>query len=384
MPLGAAPAISTPSAPTPLGAAPVKSAAERTDAAAAAALAAAARNEARVALHARRSAFVRATLIVVALIGAGCAAWWLAPEPARLVEGPTRTAFDDRPMPGAEPAPSAATVATPASTTAPVVAGTPASAPPLPNTDGLDAVAAELMRVHLPRAADAAERQLARVLKLAGEASDFRRRGAIRAAAQAARATAAPPAFATPRRADDARALNDAALVAYGTRDDVKDAVGLQTQAFGANPLDAEVAGNLAFLRLKERPPQAEGARQLALHALTLKDARYPGGRVEDWTTFAIASALVGHDVDARNAWYVALALTTDVQRQCDAALRAQASYGARFAPSVQAMLLRARSSAAYGRCDGADRPAPASPARVGARTGKNSHRQGTAARPTG
>jgi len=46
------------------------------------------------------------------------------------------------------------------------------------------------------------------------------------------------------------------------------------------------------------------------------------------------------------------MALTNDVQQQCDAALAAQATYGAPLKPSVQAMLQRARSSAAYGRCE--------------------------------
>ena len=38
---------------------------------------------------------------------------------------------------------------------------------------------------------------------------------------------------------------------------------------------------NLALLRLKEKPPQAEAARQLALHALTLKDERFPTGTTD-------------------------------------------------------------------------------------------------------
>ena len=46
------------------------------------------------------------------------------------------------------------------------------------------------------------------------------------------------------------------------------------------------------------------------------------------------------------------MALTGDLQQQCDAAVRAQATYGERVKPSVQAMLQRARSSAAYGRCE--------------------------------
>ncbi len=149
-----------------------------------------------------------------------------------------------------------------------------------------------------------------------------------------------------------ARALNDDALMAYGRSNDVADVVALQTQALGANPFDSEIVGNLAFLLLKQRPPETEAARRFALHALTLNDARFPSGRTEDWTALAIASALTGHDDDARNAWFVALALTSDLQRLCTAAVNAEASHGELLRPSVQALLQRARSSAAYGRCE--------------------------------
>ena len=244
-----------------------------------------------------------------------------------------------------------------------------ASAPPAPGTVAiaggadLDAIASELMSKRMPRVAETAGRDLARVLKTAAEAREFRRRGTVRAAAESVRSARARPELATPVREQDARTLNDAALVAYGRSDDASDAVRLQKRAFAANPLDSEVVGNLAFLHLKERPPQAEAARQLALHALTLNDPRFPSGRIEDWTTLAVASALAGRDADARNAWFASMALTSDLQRQCDAAIRAEATYGERLRPSVQAMLQRARSSAAYGRCEVADAAEPARPA---------------------
>jgi hypothetical protein len=88
------------------------------------------------------------------------------------------------------------------------------------------------------------------------------------------------------------------------------------------------------------------------LHALTVQDPRFATGRIEDWTALAIASALTGRDAEARNAWFVSIALASDLQRQCNAAVRAQATYGERLRPSVQAMLVRARSSPAYGRCE--------------------------------
>ena len=132
-----------------------------------------------------------------------------------------------------------------------------------------------------------------------------------------------------------------------------------ELKAFAANPLDSEVVGNLAFLQLKAQPPKAEAARQLALHSLALNDPRFPSGRIEDWTAFAVASALTGHEADARNAWYASLALASDLQHQCSNAVHAQAIYGERLRSSVQAMLQRARSSAAYGRCEAALSPQP-------------------------
>jgi hypothetical protein len=121
----------------------------------------------------------------------------------------------------------------------------------------------------------------------------------------------------------------------------VQEAASLQARAFAANPLDSEVAGNLAFLRMRQQPPQIRAARQLALHSLTLPDVRYPLGRVQDWTTLAISSALLGRESDARHAWYISLVLAPDRQRQRNAALRAVSIYGERLRPSVEAMLRR-------------------------------------------
>ncbi len=258
--------------------------------------------------------------------------------------------------PAAAPAPidvTATAAAPPPPPPEPALGPAPAEREPAPGGD-LDAVAAELLRNRIPRVAQAAERQLARVLAVASGASEFRRRGNVRVAIQALRSAAPRPAFEAPVRVDEARRLNEAALGAYWRRDDVDQAVRLQTRAFGANPFDSEVVGNLAFLRLKENPPQAEAARQLALHSLTLNDPRFPSGRIEDWTALAVASALTGHEADARNAWFASMALASDLQHQCNNAVRAEAIYGGRLRPSVQAMLQRARSSAAYGRCEAA------------------------------
>ena len=91
-------------------------------------------------------------------------------------------------------------------------------------------------------------------------------------------------------------------------------------------------------------------ARQLALHALTLHGPRYPEGRIEDWATFAIASALAGRERDARNAFLVTLSLAPNLERQCKAALDVYAIYGERLRAPIEAMLQSANAS---GRANG-------------------------------
>ncbi len=215
----------------------------------------------------------------------------------------------------------------------------------------LDDVGRQLLQGLIPRLAAGAERQLAPVLSAAGRANDAFSPTEVRAVARIARQGTRMASLPVVVATQQARRLNEAARLAYWQRHNVPDAVELQTKAFAANPLDTEVVGNLAFLRLRESPPQAESARALALHALTLKDDRFPVGRVEDWTTLAIANALTGHEVDARNAWFVTMAVSNDLERHCKAAVRAQALYGDRLRSSVQAMLERARSSPGYSRC---------------------------------
>ena len=67
-----------------------------------------------------------------------------------------------------------------------------------------------------------------------------------------------------------ARQFDEAARRAYGEHRDINDVFGLQLRAFGANPSDPDIAGNLAFVYLKLNPPQPETARQIALHAMAL------------------------------------------------------------------------------------------------------------------
>lgn len=221
-------------------------------------------------------------------------------------------------------------------------------APPLSRDFG--ARAADLLANQLPRIAQRAERSVMRVLFVAARADDAAHNDDVRQAAAAMQRPAEDALLDAGVAPNDARLLNEAARVAFWRRGSAREAADLQTRAFGANPADPEVVGNLAFLRLKQQPAQPEVARQLALHALTLQDARFPHGRVEDWTTLAIASALAGRERDARNAWWVAAALAPSIQRQCRAATDAYALYGERLRSSVEALLYRLHAS---GHLDG-------------------------------
>lgn len=198
-----------------------------------------------------------------------------------------------------------------------------------------------MLAAQIPQIAAWAERQLAPVLRSTVRTDLLPRREELRGAVAAARLAPGRPELRLAMHPQEARRLNESARTAYWDRNNVQEAVGLQLRAFEANPLDSEIAGNLAFLRMRERPPQIRAARQLALHSLTLPDARYPLGRVQDWTTLAITNALLGRDADARQAWYISIVLAPDRQRQRSAALRAVSIYGERLRPSVEAMLRR-------------------------------------------
>jgi hypothetical protein len=247
-----------------------------------------------------------------------------------------------------------------ASTSAPAAA-VPAAAP---GTDARssDVVAAapdfagranDLMANHVPRLAQRAERQVARVLFVAGRSADVFGDGAILDSAAALASPAVDPVWGMTLSPGEAQWLGDAARSEYGRRGPTAQALMLQVRAFGADPLDPDVAGNLAFLLLRQKPAQPEAARRLALHALTLHGSRYPQGRLEDWATLAIASALTGRERDATNAFLVSLALAPDLDRHCRAALDAYAMYGERLRVPVETMLASV----------GASRRAPQAPA---------------------
>jgi len=212
-----------------------------------------------------------------------------------------------------------------------------------PPPEDYAAQARRMLADTVPRLALRAEPEIARVLWLAS-ADDPMQDRFIADAARAVRIPSDASLAGCPAAVVDAPRLSDEARAAAGSRRNVTEILDRQLQAFGANPRNPEVAGNLALLHLKLTPPQPDRARQLALFALTARCPEQASARMEDWNTFAVASALSGREADATRALFVTLALAGNGEARCIAALDALSSYGERMRGPVEAMFYRMRS----------------------------------------
>ena len=153
---------------------------------------------------------------------------------------------------------------------------------------------------------------------------------------------AMPPRGAAPVNPSAARRLNDEANRAFWIKQDYAEALRLERRAFEANPSDVEIAGNLAFYYLKQSPPHAEAARDVALHAVNTP-SRYRAGRLEDWMSLGIANALTGRRQEAEAAFITSAAVGNNLERACRGALNAVATYGEAVRPAATALLRRVR-----------------------------------------
>jgi hypothetical protein len=275
----------------------------------------------------------------------------VAPSPTPSVApAPVASVATAAPVVAAPPAPVAAPPqATAAAAPAPVVAvlPQPPAADPapmsvlLPHEFGTRANA--LIAEHVPQVSQRAERLVLRVLHAAARMEDSRQDADVFDAARAVRLTADDALAGVARAATDAQRLHDAASAAFWNGRNPAQALDLQLRAFGADPHDEEVAGNLAYYFLKQRPAQPEVARRMALYALAMHGPQFPTGRIEDWTTLAIASALVGRENDASNALFVTLVLSPSLGQTCRAASAAFALHGERLRAPAEALLARIR-----------------------------------------
>ena len=191
------------------------------------------------------------------------------------------------------------------------------------------------------RSATQIEAEIARVLARAAASYRLEEQQWIVDAARRRFDRNAIPVAATTVSVGATTPLKDEARRAFFAQRDLDRTLDLHLQAFGADPYDAEIAGNLASLYLRVRPLQPHAARQLVMHAIAVGSVQSRAPRAQDWSTFAIASALVGHDDDATHGLFVAAALATNLPGTCKTALNAVAIYGDRMRVPVESMLLR-------------------------------------------
>jgi hypothetical protein len=230
------------------------------------------------------------------------------------------------------------------------------------DTLDLAAQARRTLAESVPYAAARAQVEVARVLRVAAYAGHPAQEGNIvdavaRAWPSYQIVTSVPSILPA-----SARQLSEQARHAYVVQRNVGHAFDLQLRAFGANPHDAEVAANLAFLFLRANPGQPETARQLVLHAIALRASKRQAAIVDDWSTLAVASALMGRVADASHALFVMVALARELDRNCRVVLGAVERYGDPMVAPAQAMMTRIRQ---HGR----DRESPYCAGSVNSRT---------------
>ena len=206
------------------------------------------------------------------------------------------------------------------------------------NADLLRYQAHHLLTIDVPRTAAMAQNDMAPVLWNAAGAEQPAQARAVLNAALGNWPSERAPITAQSVSARGQYLYIDAKQAFALGRD--QEALDLALRAFAASPRDPEIAGFLALLHLRIKPMQPEMSRQLALYALAASGATR-SVRLEDWNTFAVASALSGHESDAARAMLAELALTNDIERSCRAALGAYNMYGERLRGAVQAMLYR-------------------------------------------
>ena len=217
---------------------------------------------------------------------------------------------------------------------------TPPGEPPGDDAKTLTAQARRLLVDTVPRVAAQAEPEVSRVLSAAAVAYHPSQARTVIDLANGAWSSESEWVAVAGTNPAYARRLHNEARRAAAAGSGIAETLDVELQAFGANPRDPDIAGYLALLHLKMVPSRPELARQLALHAIVNSGARR-STRAADWNTFAVASALVGRDGDATRGFLTEAALTSNVDRSCQSALSAYASYGEPLRTPVLALLQR-------------------------------------------
>lgn len=194
------------------------------------------------------------------------------------------------------------------------------------------------LRLLVSNVADATEGSVRELLAIASTGDS----NAINAAALAAGRQFEFGGYNLNRDRKSARALNSEALRAFYEERGFSRAYELQKKAFAADPLDIEVAGNLAVFAL--RTGNKSDARDYVLYALGLPRSSTKPGRTTDWSTLAAVYAEDGDHTNAQNALFVTLGMTSNVGKRCSVAVHSvNKTYGPALRRATEAMFERVR-----------------------------------------
>ena len=138
------------------------------------------------------------------------------------------------------------------------------------------------------------------------------------------------------RLRSEARPINEETLANY--RANLAEAKQRQSVAFALDPFDQEIAGNLGlYLALDGRPHLAAS---LAVYNLALRPPNSTG-RSADWHLLATALALQGRVNESQGAFFVGLAISTNLSGLCKSLLAQQAQFGDALKVPITAVFRR-------------------------------------------
>ena len=176
--------------------------------------------------------------------------------PPAAVTPPTAARQPAPPVVARAPEADPIAIATVPRSAAPVPVESAGQEPPRgPSAIDFGARASELLGRHVPRLAQRAERHVSRVLFMAGRSEPASDDEEIVAAVAALARTPADPLGGMVLAPQDGRRLNEAGEAELQQRGHPGEALRLHGMAFGANPLDADVAGVVKQILVKNAQP---------------------------------------------------------------------------------------------------------------------------------
>ncbi len=137
-----------------------------------------------------------------------------------------------------------------------------------------------------------------------------------------------------------ARGLHDPVRESLNRPGEVQRVCDVMRSALDADPLDVEIAGNLAICLF--RVGQFKQSLTLAMYALSLPRATDKTGRTADWVTLAAAYSALGDQSRSRGALFVSLGIAPNVELRCKSAIHAvRNTFGPALQDATSAMLQR-------------------------------------------